>query len=1147
MKAREEGRPLSPTDVAHHLACHHRTQLERRRRAGILPVAFAPDARLEAMRIRGAEHERAYIASLRAAGLRIIDLTDTRDPAATLAAMRAGADAIVQAPLANDTFFGIADVLLRTSTPSNLGAFSYQPVDTKLAAETKAGSLLQLLTYCELLGSMQGTTPAQFFVVTPASPDPEQYHTADYAAYFRVIRDHLRTAHLATPPPATYPDPVPHCDVCAYWQMCDKRRRDDDHPSWIADIRRPHIRELQRQGLPTLAAFATAGSLPAAPERGRPDTYDRLAHQARLQLQARTTGHIPVEPLPIESGRGLCRLPAPSAGDVFLDFEGDPFVGHGGLEYLTGYSYPAADGTHVYEALWALDHAAEKQALETFLDFLAARLQAHPDLHVYHFGAYEQSALRRLCARHDTRGDVLDEFLRGQRFVNLHTLVREAVRIGIEGYGLKELEKVIGYPRQFDLRVAGEARRDLELHLELGRLNQITDTLRDQVAAYNRDDCLATAHLRDWLEQQLAERIASGQTIPRPALGATEPTAEVRANEARIAALREALTRDLPAPEDRNDAQRAKALLGDLVGYFLRERKSAWWEHFRLRELPSDERVADREMLGELRFVGTEPKVGGETSLRCAYSFPPQETALDVGDAVYLVRDEDPAAEGVGTRLGTIAEVDAGAGRVVIKQGKKTMALRPSAAFRDQVVSNAVLETGLLELAEHVRDHGLEAGGPYGPAADLLLRRPPHRVAKGSNGQLALDSERPLDAALRICQQLGGGALPIQGPPGTGKSFTGGNTIASLVGAGSTVGITAVSHKVIDNLLGKVREAAIRQGVTVRLVHKHDDTPPAGITYVDTNEEALAAIRRGTVVGGTAWLWARDDAVQKLDYLFVDEAGQMSLAQVLAFARAARNLVLLGDPQQLEQPHKGTHPDGADVAALTHLIGTDRATLASDQGLFLGETWRLHPSICAFTSELYYDGKLTTVAGCDRQRIDDTGIVDGAGMFLLEVEHTGNQASSPEECDAIAGLIRSLRKAGSTWTDRHGGVHPLTPDDLLVIAPYNAQVGALRRALAPLGVTKVGTVDKFQGQEAPIVIYSCTSSSPDDAPRGLAFLYDPHRLNVATSRARCAFVMVASSALFAPEVKTPEQMRWANGMCRFREVATRIQPDSTVP
>jgi superfamily I DNA and/or RNA helicase len=262
----------------------------------------------------------------------------------------------------------------------------------------------------------------------------------------------------------------------------------------------------------------------------------------------------------------------------------------------------------------------------------------------------------------------------------------------------------------------------------------------------------------------------------------------------------------------------------------------------------------------------------------------------------------------------------------------------------------------------------------------------------------------------------------------------------------------------------------------------------------------------------------------------------------LAFARATKNLVLLGDPQQLEQPHKGTHPDGADVAALTHLIGTGRATLENNQGLFLGETWRLHPTICAFTSELYYDGRLHPVPACGRQRLVGSGMIDGAGLFLLEVEHSGNQASCPEERDAIATLVRRLLQSTAMWTDRDGNTRPLGPADVMVIAPYNAQVGALRRTLAPLGVLKVGTVDKFQGQEAPIVVYSCTSSSPEDAPRGLAFLYDPHRLNVASSRAKGAFVMVASPRLFAPEVRTPEQMQWANGMCRFREVATTLRP-----
>lgn len=1123
---RGEGRHLTPTDVAHHLACHHRTQLERQRLAGTLDIDFAPDARLEAMRVRGAEHERQYVDSLRASGKTVVDLSGTRKPADTLAAMRAGPDAIVQAPLGSETFFGIADVLLRTATPSDLGAYSYEPLDTKLAAETKAGALLQLLTYCELLHGMQGTVPAQFFVVTPVAT--EDYRTADFAAYFRVVRDHLAAARTATPPPATYPEPVPHCDVCSYWQFCDARRRDDDHPSLVAGLQRAHTVELMRQGLPTVTAFAAAGSLPEPPVRGRAETYERLAHQARLQVAARTAKAIPVERLALEAGRGFARLPEPSAGDVFLDFEGDAFVGRGGLEYLTGYAFADADGTTQYRSLWALDHAAEKVALETFLDFLDARRRAHPELHVYHFGAYEVAALRRLCARHDTRAAVLDEFLRGERFVDLHTVVREALRIGIEKYGLKELEPVIGYPRHFDLRTARLALRDVELDLELGRRARITDAVQRRVAAYNRDDCLATAHLRDWLEAQRAAAIAAGGEIVRPVLGATEAKEDTRALEQRVTDLRAALEPHQP-------------LLASLVGYFRREQKSAWWEHFRLRDLDPEEHLYERMVLTGLQFIGIRPPEGNERTDRCAYRFPPQEASFEIGKEVYLPRCEDPLTEKFGTKVGTVVEFDPSSEIVVIKHTGKSRDLRPLAVFREQVVKSKEVEEGLLAFGEHVRDYGCPTDGVFANATDLLLRRPPRGVSLGPDGKLREPGETAIAAAVRICRQMRGGVLPIQGPPGTGKSHTGGHTIAALVRAGHTVGVTAVSHKVIDNLLGKVREAAAETKTTVRLLHKHDQTPPPGIEYLADNDATLAAVQRGTVVGGTAWLWARTDAVAKLDYLFVDEAGQMSLAQVLAFARAAKNLVLLGDPQQLEQPHKGTHPDGADVAALTHLIGPDRATLDDHQGLFLGQTWRLHPTLCAFTSELYYDGRLSAVAGCERQRIAGTGVVDGAGMFLLECAHEGNQASAPEEVAAIVQLVQRILRPQPSWTDREGKVAPLTAEHILVIAPYNAQVSALRRALAPLGVTKVGTVDKFQGQEAPIVVYSCTSSTAADAPRGLAFLYDPHRLNVATSRARCAFVMVASPALFEPEVRTPEQMRQANGMCRFRETAARAE------
>lgn len=1158
----EAARLLTPTQLSTHLACAHYTQLERRRRAGELAVEFMPDPRLEAMRARGAEHERTYIERLRQAGSSIVDLKERKDSLATLAAMREGAQVIVQAPLGNDDFFGIADVLLRVDEPSALGAWSYEPVDTKLARDTRAGTILQLCTYCEMLAAMQGAQPLRFHVVTPTNE--EVYRTADFAAYFRLIRSRLVAA--VTPAeagaqfPQTYPDPVPHCDVCNYWKYCDDHRRRDDHPSLIADIRTAHTREFQRQGILTLTAIAERrGQLPAEPARGTRSTFERLGHQARLQFQARSLPLPPVDALPIEPLRGLQRLPEPSPGDVYLDFEGDPFVGDHGLEYLTGYAWRDAQAGLRLEQHWAFDAAAEKAACERFIDFVMERLKAHPALHIYHFGAYEPSALKRLCARHATRGEELDRLLRGGCFVDLHAVVREAFRIGVERYGLKELEPLHAFGRKLDLREAAFARQDLELAIELSDGQRITPELKAQVAAYNGEDCFSTEALQRWLERKRSEAIAAGQTIARPARADSAPSEEVSERDQRIASLRTALTADLPAnPQARTAEQAARALLASMLGYCRQEEKNAWWEFFRLRDLPAAEQLEEREMLAGLRFVEVMPKQGKERNARHRYSFPPQDTAIDIGDQVVFTKADDPAPEDSFTTL-SATDIDHANCTVVFSVSGKAANVRPTAVFRHQVVKCKPIENSLLTFAESVRDHGFQTTGPYAAALQLLLRLPPRRLGSGLEfekrsvttisaltpnlgGPLRKPQEPVLEAAKRVCGELDRGVLPIQGPPGSGKTYVGARAIAELART-KRVGVTAVSHKVIDNLLEEISDS-VPPG-TLRLVHKHNEDAPDGIEYVDDNAEALNAVRAGNVVGATVWLWSSDDAEASLDYLFVDEAGQMSLAHALAAARAARNVVLLGDPQQLEQPTKGAHPDGADVAALVHVLGKDRATLADDQGLFLDRTYRLHPSICAFTSELYYEDRLRSVEGLERQRLDGDTPFAGAGLFFVEVPHEGNQSRSNEEIEAVARTAQHLL-AGTQWTDHEGRTRPLEASDVLVVAPYNAQVSALRRMLAPLGVTRVGTVDKFQGQEAAIVIYSCTASSPQDAPRGMAFLYDPHRFNVATSRARGAVIVVASSALFEADCRTPEQMQWANGFCRYREMASTVNRETFV-
>jgi uncharacterized protein len=368
--------------------------------------------------------------------------------------------------------------------------------------------------------------------------------------------------------------------------------------------------------------------------------------------------------------------------------------------------------------------------------------------------------------------------------------------------------------------------------------------------------------------------------------------------------------------------------------------------------------------------------------------------------------------------------------------------------------------------------------------------------------------------------------------------------ICDLVRAGRRVGVSAQSHKVIRNLLQAVVEAAVEGGSSVSCLHKVTErSEESPIPEITDNEKVARALRDAQVqvVGGTPWLWSREEFHEAVDVLFIDEAGQMSLANALATSQGAKSLVLVGDPQQLEQPIQGTHPDGAAVSALEHVLG-DEKTLPAGRGLFLDETWRLHPAICAFTSEQFYEGRLRAREGLERQSIESAAL-SGAGLWFAPVEHEGNTTASSEEVDVVRALLEGLTDGASVWIDGSGDRVGLGLEDVLVVAPYNAQVADLVRAL-PYGA-RVGTVDRFQGQEAAVVIVSMTTSAPEDAPRGMEFLYSLDRLNVATSRARAACVLVASPRLFEPECRSPRQMQLANAFCRYLELATLLRRSIT--
>jgi predicted RecB family nuclease len=1126
------------TDIANFLACHHLTALDRAETAGELRRPFFSDPGIELLRKLGLQHEQAYLHSLSGA-TEIVEIpkgiSRTEAVGKTLEALHRGVAVVYQAAFEGESWVGRPDFLVRVSTPSSLGPWSYEVVETKLARSTKTAAIVQLCLYSEFLSGIQGNAPQFMHVVLGGGREPEKFLVQHFMAYFRKVRRDFNAALKVIA--NTYPEPVEHCDICSWFPVCDKRRRDDDNLCLVAGITRRQRKQLESRGITTLAGLAVL-ALPAKEKfDGIGDTaLLRIREQARLQLQGRTERRLIYElQSPMESEKGLAALPPPSAGDVFLDLEGDSYALVEGLEYLFGViTIPEPNGTPIYEPLWSFDSASEKAAFEKFIADVMKRWKQHPDMHVFHYAPYEPTAIKRLAGVHGTCVDEVDQLLRAHIFVDLYRVVRQGLRASVESYSIKKLEPLSGFTRSTPLPEASLALQSFEAVLAFGNGQEAAAGLISSIEGYNRDDCLSTLRLRDWLEDRRRElELQTRTTLPRPALASGEPSEDLAAQLEQVRSIMARLVGNLPEVETEwTGEQRASWLLAQMLEWHRREDKSAWRDYFEMCKLSDDELIEDKNALGGLVYIGEVGKI--KKSIVYRYRFPLQDYTIDRALGV-----RDPrTGQGVGEVIG----IDDRGLTIDIKRGALASVPHPTALVPYDIMDPRVLSGSLLRLASWVVDHDVAGAGRFEAARDLLLRLPPPGVARVRS---LIDEHQELTAAAKTLLHSVARkplVLPIQGPPGSGKTFNGARMVVELVKQGRRVGVTAVSHKVISNLLGEICRSSKAARVPVRIVQKPNDCdgcPEPMVKQVYDNDEVLDALTTGTaqVAAGTPWLWARADMANSVDVLFVDEAGQMSLANVLAIAQAATSLVLLGDPQQLDQPQRGVHPPGVDVSALAHLLN-GHATIGPAQGIFLAETWRLHPSICTFASDVFYEGRLAARPENQKQRLNATGSLDGAGLHFTPVKHSGNQNESLEEVERIAGIVDALLRNKATWTSKKSETIPLKLADILIVAPYNAQVSALARRLPP--GARVGTVDKFQGQEAPIVFYSMATSTPEDAPRGMEFLYSLNRLNVAISRAQCVAVLVASPALFEVQCKNPRQMHLVNAFCRYLELAAEV-------
>ncbi len=1107
----------SPTDLSSHISCKHLTQLNKKHAKGEIgdPEVFTNRV-LAMLKKKGEEFEENHLKEIRDEGKSISEIR-TDDPHAekhTIEAMKAGVDVIYQARLKEvGKWSGWADFLIKVDKPSGLGDWSYEVWDTKLANETKAGTILQIGLYSERVAQIQGRTPEFMGVIKPEGK--EYYRFDEHAAYIRLVKRNLEESLINDE--ETYPEPTTHCDICKWWKNCNAIRRKDDHLTFVAGMSKSQMKELNLHDVDTLEKLAGL-DLPVHfdPTKGVKETYNKLREQARVQHISRQNGYEPYyEILDFEEHKGLYKLPEPSENDIYLDFEGDRMFEPDGLEYMIGYVHK-----NVYQALWAKNETEEKEIFEQFIDFAFELKQSDPRLHIYHYAPYEVSAFKRLMGKYASRENEIDSFLRSNTFVDLYSITRQSVRASVEKYSIKDLEVFFGYQRKMDLRELSSHKSQLELLLQTGNIDELSDVTKNAVQLYNQDDCQSLLSLQAWLEEIRASLIKDGKNITRPEDSDGDAGDNITAHQERIQPIMNALLNGVPLiKSERDKVEQANFILAHMLDWYRREKKSFWWEFFRLKELPEDELLDERKAISSLHYTGVREPI--KRSVVDTYIYPPQECDLRPGQSL-----EDQSDN----KLGTIHEIDYDAGILRIKKGPSKLDLpHPIAVMSLENVNSRTKEDAIIRLAEWVVENGIDSHDyKYRAVRQLLLNTPP------SLTEARIDSNNIMEKTFDFAAKLDHSYLPVQGPPGSGKSYTGSHLIVRLVQQGKKIGITALSHKVITNLLTKVWEVAQDEAINIRMIQKINldaDNPHPWTTSNDENA-IQGAIGKVDVIAGTSFMWSKLPYEGSVDYVFLDEAGQLSLIDTLAVSHCCSNLVLLGDPQQLKQPQQGVHPDGTELSALEHVL-QGKKTISNEQGMFLPETWRMHPSINAFVSELFYENRLQSKEDLDQQMIIGSRYA-GNGLYLEEIEHSGNTNSSSEEVEKVVEIVQHLTSGDVRFIDEKGEKATLTFTDIKVITPYNAQVQAIKQQIPDL---EVGTVDKFQGQEAPVIIYSVATSSLEEAPRGMEFLFSPNRFNVAVSRARTVFIMVANSEIFEAECKSPHQIKLANAFCRFKELS----------
>ena len=1111
-------RLITPSKITAWLECNHFLTL--RNLADADPTMVPPKsigALADLLIEKGARHERDCLQDLENQGRSVYQVPG-RNPDETFHAwvqrignpMALGYDVIYQMPFAHEGIRGITDFLIKVEEPVS-GYHDYEPIDAKLTrTEGKPGHVLQLCFYADALEALCGLAPREIHLWL-GSGQLESLRVDYFRPYWRRLRRQLEQLLNQDQIEGTTPVPCDHCDYCEFNASCNARWRAEDSLVFVANIRGPERQALENAGVRTLEELSTRAT---SVDDLHEENFARLHRQAELQIVSR---HYPDEPPAYELveptedpvfGHGFDHLPRPDEGDVFFDFEGHPFwTAQDGLFFLSGLYYRDSSGVWTYDPRWAHDLDSQATMVRQLIEFFVRRREAYPNMHVYHYNHTERSSLERLTTGTETES-LFGVLAATGLFVDLFLIAKNSLQVGTESYGLKYLERLAGFVRRGGIEQGAGAVVEYEQYMTT-KDSQILD----EIARYNEDDVAATMALRDWLIAHRSEKSSWRAAI----LDEPEHVYDTDALVDRLKHFGES------SPE---------YLLGDLLGYWRRERIANTEPKFAEAQADFTTLYRNPEFIANLSFRGFEEVVSRGAVVRNALlTWPPQIINSKFDDKFNVLY----TGVGMERGYGYVPEIDVARRELKIRwpEGRDATTGIPSVVTIDDYIGPQQKSGVLVHLAEQLLDPSA-ADPASGVAMALLARaRPKFSDGGGPNNGIFNDD---LDAALQWVPHLNNSYVAIQGPPGTGKTYSGSHIIHKLIMEGKRVGITAMSHAAIDNLLDATYQVFKEKGDLELLRAARRSSKPKigaleGVRYVSSADVENDSYN---LVAGTTWLWARSGMrANPVDVLIVDEAGQLALADAIAASNAARNLILLGDPLQLSQVSQADHPDGSGASVLEHILG-DHATIAPTEGIFISETRRMHPDVCGFISSQIYEGRLTSHQSCAQQSTEF-----GTGLRWIEAHHADCSTESHEEADLVASKI--LEMIGSEWTNQRGEVRSLSADDFMVVAPYNDQVRLLSerfRATPGIEAVQVGTVDKFQGREAPVVFFTMTTSTSGDMSRGPEFLFSRNRLNVAVSRARCLAFLVCTEELLNSRARTIDEMRLIGTLSSFVEYAT---------